>query len=204
MSNERAVIVASGPSARGFQPPENVPVIAVNGSIRWLPRADYWFSLDPSHTNKEHLRHAFERGVDCHVAGHGWWSLLSIGLPMKIWTRVEGPRATGEQLARTYPAPEWWLGRLQGVRGICKKPGCIHTGNSAWGALGLAWHLGFRDVALVGVDATNDARVEGGTPGNLSHLPLLFESALPDMQVVSCGALGSIPQQSFEEWYENR
>lgn len=94
--------------------------------------------------------------------------------------------------------------RLGAVPGICKEPVHIHTGNSAWGALGLAWHLGMRDVALVGVDASNEPRVEGGCSNNLSHLPMLFASALPDMRVVSCGALNSVPQMTFEDWYENR
>lgn len=198
----RAVIVASGPSAAGFQPPDGLPVIAVNGAVSWLSRADYWFSLDASAANQEWLRMALHRGIDCHVAG--WkWRLCRAARLATHWKRVEAPPMDAAVMGMLYPAPEWWLGRLQGVRGICKTPGAIHTGNSAWGALGLAWHLGFRDVALVGVDGCNGSRVEGGTPGNLSHLPLLFASAAPDMRVTSCGALTGIPRQPFGEWYEN-
>lgn len=200
----RAVIVASGPSAQGFVPPDDVTVIAVNGAISWLPRAEHWFSLDASPANRAHLRVAAERGVQCHVAGHPWLAHASCMRYARYWTRVEGPQLDVYALSMLYPAPEWWLGRLQGVLGICKTPGHIHTGNSAWGALGLAYHLGFRDVALIGVDATTDPRVEGGCSGNLSHLPMLFASAIPTMNVVSCGALNSIPQMTFKDWYENR
>lgn len=194
----RAVIVGSGPSAEGFAPPDDVAVIAVNGAISWVQRADYWFSLDGSPVNRKWLQHALRRDVPCHVAGPLWpvWSDVC------NWTRIDSIGTYAEPHAEG--SPEWWLWRLGAVLGICKARGCIHTGNSAWGALGLAWHLGFRDVALVGVDASTQHRVEGGAPGNLSHLPLLFASALPDMRVVSCGALDSVPQLNFKEWHENR
>lgn len=205
MGDRKAVIVASGPSAEGFNPPAGLPVIAVNGVASWIPRANHWFSLDASWANRHWLKEALWRGFQCHVAGERWERLGVTANPrVRYWTRVEAPPMDDETMGMLYPAPEWWLGRLQGIRGICKTPGSIHTGNSAWGALGLAWHMGYRDVALVGVDATSDTRLEGGTPGNLSHLPLLFASALPDMNVVSCGALDSVPQMSFKEWYENR
>src|SRR5690606_23574624 len=198
----RAVIVASGPSARGFEPPPDIPVIAVNGTARWLSRFDYWFSLDASADNRANLRLAADRGASCHVAGQPWLPHASCLRLARYWTRLDSLN-TYEQ-PRPQGTPEWWMWRLGAVPGICKEPGCIHTGNSAWGALGLAWHLGFRQVALLGVDASSDPRVEGGRSGNLSHLPILFASALPDMKVVSCGALDSVPQMTFEDWYENR
>lgn len=199
---DRAVIVASGPSARGFTPPPDLPVIAVNGAISCLLRAEYWFSLDASPDNRKWLRAAHADGVKCHVAGHPWLAHAECMRIAEYWTRVDSLESYPEPQPRD--TPEWWAWKLGAVPGICKRPGRIHTGNSAWGALGLAWHLGFRDVALIGVDATNDERACGGRPGNLSHLPLLFASALDDMRVVSCGAMGGIPQQSFKDWYENR
>lgn len=198
----RAVIVASGPSAMGFRPPDDVTVIAVNGTVAWLPRLDYWFSLDASESNQKWLQDAIQRGASCHVAGPRWRLCRAAILHAQPWRRIDSLGTCAEP--QPPGSPEWWLWRLGAVLGICKTPGAIHTGNSAWGALGLAWHLGFRDVALLGVDASGEPRLEGGTPGNLSHLPLLFASALPDMRVVSCGALDSIPQLDFKEWYENR
>lgn len=197
----RAVIVASGPSARGFIPPEDVVVIAVNGAATWLPRMDQWFSLDASPDNRRHLFVAHERGARCHVAGEPWLLHARCMRIARYWTRVHADPHRG-------PLPDTPEGHLrlnQAVLGINKTPGHINTGNSAWGALGLAWHMGFDDVALVGVDASTGERCEGGHSRNLSHLPLLFASALPDMRVVSCGALDSVPQMTFGDWwYENR
>src|SRR5690625_6146914 len=50
------IIVASGPSVRAV-PRDDIlssgaVVIAVNGAIDWLGRADYWFTLDPSQINQ--------------------------------------------------------------------------------------------------------------------------------------------------------
>jgi hypothetical protein len=197
----RAVIVASGPSARGFAPPDNLPVIAVNGAIDWLPRADHWFSLDASPANVARLRERRLRDCNYHVAGPRWPTLLG---DATYWRRID---SCGTYIEPS-PAgtPEWWLWRLGAVLGVNKTPGCINTGNSAWGAVGLAYHLGFTDVALVGVDANGADRIEGGNPGPLSHLPLLFESAAPDVRVVSCGAMfGRFESMDFAEWYfENR
>lgn len=108
----------------------------------------------------------------------------------------------GRRGPQPYPrgGPEWWLWRWSAVKTLAKHPGKINSGNSAWGALGLAYHLGFTDVALVGVDGTTEERVEGGCSNNLSHLPLLFASALPQINVVSCGQLTGIPQASFKDW----
>lgn len=198
----RVAIVASGPSAAGFVPPDDLDVISVNGSVRWLQRTSYWFSLDASIANRANLRIAAEAGAECHVAGHPWLAHPSCMCHARYWQRLDSIGTYAEP--QPEGSPEWWAWRLGAIRGVCKEPGRIHTGNSAWGALGLAWHLGYRDVALLGVDATADERVEGGFSGNLSHLPLLFESALVDMRVVSCGALNSVPQMQFKDWYENR
>ncbi|MEL8340729.1 norphogenetic protein, partial [Escherichia coli] len=88
--------------------------------------------------------------------------------------------------------------------GLCEDENEIASGNSAYGALNLAFHIGFKHVALVGVDATQEPRVHsGGTPKNLSHLPLLFQSARERIDVVSCGKMGGIPQMTLKEWLKN-
>ncbi|HDR2588141.1 TPA: norphogenetic protein [Enterobacter ludwigii] len=189
-ARRKAVIVASGPSARGFVPPDDVTVIAVNGAIEWLSRADYFFTLDPSPENYRRLKER-RRGVTYCAAG-------PVG-------RIPGVRcferiARRGQEPRERYTPAWWLWRWSAVAGLSENRRQIHTGNSAYGALGLAYHLGFTDVALQGVDGTEEARIEGGQPGNLSHLPLLFESALHQIRVVSCGKLTGIPQMHFKDW----
>ena len=191
---QRCVIVASGPSARGFTPPPGMTVIAVNGAIEWLPRADYFFTLDWADINMKRLRERRKGVRYCAAFPLNRWMLDQ---DIRFFHRISGkypaePRPIG--------SPEWWCWRLEAHPGLCEDKGSIATGNSAYGALGLAYHLGFRDVALIGVDATADMRVEGGHSRNLSHLPLLFQSALAQVRVTSCGRMRGIPQMAFHEW----
>lgn len=190
----RVVIVASGPSAKGFVPPDGVTVIAVNGAIDWLKRADYFFTLDPSAENMRRLNHP-RIGVKYTYA---FTELLPLrqGVEAEYYQRISG---------RPFPGaadgtPQWWANRWGCKLGLSQRVGQIHTGNSAWGALGLAYHLGAARVALVGVDASAQPRLEGGVPNNLSHLPLLFESALGQVELVNCGAMRSqVPSMNIVE-----
>lgn len=174
------IIIGSGPSAKGFITPDDIPVIAVNGVIDWIRRADYWFSLDPSAVNIQRLSKR-RPGTEYHVAyPHYMGGTYNY---RRIAARGIEPQDTD--------SPEWWLWRWSAVKGICKTPGEIHTGNGAWGALQLAWKLGARRAVLIGIDASAERRVEGGRPKNLSHLSLLFESAMEDMEIVNCGKMQS-------------
>lgn len=191
-NGNRAIIVGSGPSARGFEPPDGVTIIAVNGAIEWLSRADYFFTLDPSAANLCRLRNP--------VPGVHYCAAIpkNIPLPAHIERLVRVSERGREPGCRG--SPQWWLWRWSAMMTLSELSGHIHSGNSAWGALGLAYHFGFTDVALVGVDGTDDPRIEGGHPRNLSHLPLLFASALHQINVVSCGCLTGVPQRTLEDW----
>lgn len=190
-SVKRAIIVASGPSAGNFAPPKDTTIIAVNGAVEWLSRADYFFTLDPSAANLKRLMH---RRTDVRYCVAGF-QVEDAQIYERICT-TDAPEPENKM------TPEWWLWRLNAVKGLCTTPGKIHTGNSAWGALGLAYHLGFNHVALVGVDATDEPRIEGGNSKCLSHLPLLFASARPQINVVSLGRLNSVPQYTLHDWLE--
>ncbi|MPQ68329.1 MULTISPECIES: hypothetical protein [unclassified Pseudomonas] len=194
MVGSRCIIVASGPSARGFEPPADVLVIAVNGAIDWLSRADWFFTLDPSTANLQRLATS-RHGVRYAVA----FPAIR-GLPGHV-LRFERHAERGIEPSAT-GSPEWWFWRWSAVSGLSTDPNRINTGNSAYGALGLAFHLGCKQVALVGVDATADERIEGGHPNNLSHLPLLFASAREQIDVTSCGLMGGIPHMELLEWLE--
>lgn len=169
-------------------------MIAVNGAIEWLDRADHWFTLDPSAANLRRMEEP-RRGVQYHAAVPN-----DRKLPGHVtrWHRI-GHRSTQEPANKH--SPVWWMWRWSAVPGISTQDGQINSGNSAWGALQLACKMGARRVVLVGVDASREPRVEGGAPNNLSHLPLLFESALgtPGFEFVNCGAMQSrVPQMSIE------
>lgn len=189
----RVAIVASGPSARGFVPPDDITVIAVNGAIDWIQRADYAFTLDPSKVNMaRQLKRYDVRYVIALPAGY-----RRVDPNIIRYRRIayRGEEPTDKSSAA------WLLWRFAAVKGLSTEPGCIHTGNSSWGALGLAYHLGATSVALVGVDGNSEPKVDGGSSGNLAHLGELFASAIGQIDVVSCGALNTIPQISFEDWY---
>lgn len=189
----RCIIVGDGPSAAGFQSPHGVTVIAVKRTINWLSRADYWFSLDYNADAMAIMRRQLP-GVLYYCAAP-----RNVRLPHGVihLHRVEfqGIEPTEKQ------SPEWWLWRWGCVLGLSEKQGAIHTGNSAYGALGLAYLKGYRDVLLVGVDGTQDARQsDGKTPNNLSHLPLLFRSALGQVNLATVGTMEGIPHTTLADW----
>ena len=190
----RCIIVGDGPSAVGFVPPAGVTVIAVKRTIEWLPRADYWFTLDP---NAAAVRLMLKRrpGVQ-YVCACDNVTRIPAGV-----TRMERIQAKATDEPADTGSPHWWLWRWRGVLGLSETAGRIHTGNSAYGALGFAYLMGFRDALLVGVDGTQDARISDGLqPNNLSHLPLLFESALGQINVQTLGVMPGIKSTTMGEW----
>lgn len=180
------IIVGSGQSALGFIPPRGLKTIAVNGAIDWLCDPDYFFTLDPTKENINRIR-SRRHDVQYHAAVPD-----SVKLPDYVTRYIRVAR-------RDYPEPQiktpsWWAWRLSAVYGLNKNPMCINTGNSAYGALNLAYHLGAKKVMIIGVDCDNCERIEGGYSGNLSHVPQLFASALSQIEIVSCGKLNTVPQ----------
>lgn len=189
----RVVIVASGPSAKNFVPPVGAVVIAVNGAIDWLARADYFFTLDDSPVNCKRLENQRD-GVRYCVALPGDSPRMFNNVSR--FTRISH---RGIEPAQRHSS-EWHFWRWGCVAGLNTTYGKINTGNSAWGALGLALHLNATRVALVGVDASGDERIEGGFTNSLKHLPLLFESAIGQIDFINCGAMKSrVKQLGIEE-----
>lgn len=154
--------------------PDSVTVIAVNGAIHWLPRVDYWFTLDPSPVNR--CRMIFQRSGVQYVAA----------VPDEYGSHT----ARLKNMRRRAPANVHYLrriadpdgGRLRIKKGLSEDSREIHTGNSAYGALGMAYHFRASRIAMFGVDGTQDHRIEGGVSQNLDHLPGLFASAMPQLQ----------------------
>lgn len=191
-SGECCIIVGGGPSAKGFVAPEGVSVIAVNGAINWLNRADYCFTLDPSPINMALMLNQ-KPDVKYYAAVPE-----SVYLPPGV-KRMKRIAKRGSEPADK-KSVDWLLWRYSCVKTLCTTPGEIHTGNSSWGALGLAYHLGFKHVALIGVDGTSEPTLCGRKTGDHRHLNALFESAIGQINVVSCGGVNSIPQMSIGDW----
>ncbi|EGS7168881.1 norphogenetic protein, partial [Salmonella enterica] len=172
--SDRVIIVGSGPSAANFVAPRGVPIIAVNGAIDWLNRASYFFTLDPSPDNMRRVGRGRRRRGVCYCMALPDVKEREVRDGVLCFRRV----AERGMEPKNTNSPEWWAWRWSAHFGLCEDENEIASGNSAYGALNLAFHIGFKHVALVGVDATQELRVHsGGTPKNLSHLPLLFQSA---------------------------
>jgi hypothetical protein len=174
-----AIVLGTGPSAAGFVAPPGVPVIAVNQALH-IALAHYWFSLDWSAVNRQTLaRWRDYPGVQFCVADIPGADHWQTDAPVKRFERVS---YQGEEPADKESAG-WWLWRWSAVLGIPSNPGVIHSGNSAWGAVQLAYYLGYRRVLLVGVDGSQEEKITGRRPNNLSHLDILFKSALDVMEI---------------------
>jgi hypothetical protein len=186
--HDRIAIVASGPSARGFSAPPGVTVIAVNGTIEWLPTADYWFTLDPGQRNRARMLNR-RPGTVYFAAVPSTFGTASAPL-----TGMRQPAPAGIR----YLLRMTGNGVLSAKTGLSDHPGQIHTGNSAYGALGLAYLMGARRIALFGVDASHARRIEGGRSSNLDHLPALFATAASQLDGAGVEVVNASPGSAIE------
>lgn len=179
---ERIAILGMGPSIgdldldelREAQERDGVEVIAVNGAIELFPAADYWFSLDPSRENEERIRNPVP-GTRYFVA------LPKKGMARRRWMAENATIL--RRIVRSEPKRGPFSLRVlyQIVGGLSRDPDRIHTGNSGFGALGVAFLMGAKKIALFGIDGRGRTRYDGTRNGYLGHLPRLFESAVEDL-----------------------
>lgn len=178
VTNKTAVaIIATGPSFgdinfREFGP--NVHIMAVKGAIFFTPRPHSWITVDANNRCRRDQMAQKKRkpGVQYYAAVPA-----DYGTPTayRRWHRPEAEPGIH------------YLERIEGV-GLAEDPRQIITGNSAYAALGLAYHMGFTRVGLFGVDATQDLYGTGwgGRPrGDLGKLHRLFADAIPQLQARS-------------------
>lgn len=177
---DRIAIVGSGPSAGEIDASVfndldtvGVHIIAINRALNWLPVAHSWFTLDPD----DRIRPLMERrrpGVDYYAAVPDDYGRPDAKIAYHRHTPAKGI---------------CWLHRIAGDGVLSAKDrlserrGAIHTGNSVWGGLGLAYLMRPQKVAFVGLDATNEPYAHGGGAPRtrFDHLPQLFASALPQL-----------------------
>lgn len=170
-SEKRVLIVASGPSAAGVAklPRPSCAVIAVKGAIEGLPwEPDYWFSLDLAPRGYGLFQKWRDR-VRC---------ILAVDADAGPVARQPSQRAdfTGAFLVE----------RRRGA-GVSRDANAIHHGNSAYGAMQIALHMGARRIAAAGVDGTQEGYWHGnGQPGNIKSLPKMFEGAAQQIRDRHC------------------
>lgn len=167
-------IVANGPSARDL--PEIKPdcLIAINGAID-LVDPDVWFTIDPSRANLKIINNP-RPGVEYYAAfGDGWKVPDHCHDLQRVSYQGKAPAEVG--------SPAFWFWRWACCPGFSDTPGEVHSGNSAYAALNWAYQQDFNKVALFGVDADSSRqRATGGYTANLSHMPMLFASAVKQIR----------------------
>lgn len=176
------IIAGSGPSIKDLDPKDilesGAHVIAVNGAIDWLQGADSWFTLDPSFKNIRRMENPLP-GVRYYAAVDRCHYKL---IPQHVTKlhRISNPSV------RTRPlyTPNYWFLRWGCRAGLSDQSGAINSGNSAYGALGLAYQWKPDKILLLGVDGSSDPRVSGDGPPDrsLSHLPQLFNTAVDQLE----------------------
>lgn len=193
---DRVLIVASGPSVEGaplHRVPSDVHIIAVNGAVIFCPRVDSFFSLDPS-TQVRALLRSRRPGVAYYLAVPD-----DYGMPRARMESHRPPREAGVTFLRRVAGSD---GPYGSKFGLADDPDAIHTGNSAYGALGLAWHMKPARVAILGVDGTNTgyAYLPGDPRPQFSHLAELFASTAPQLEAAGVSVRNGSPESVVTCW----
>lgn len=180
----RILIVASGPSATDLDielvakaKKAGVYILGVNRSWAWCRHLSGWFTLDPDYLVMRYLYEDIGRGKVQRYAAVP----ADYGQPdARVKYHRDMPRFGGVIYLQRIQG----IGPMKSQPTLCTNPRAIHTGNSAWGALGLAYHMGPDRIGLIGVDAIKDAgyaHLPGCPRYPFHHLPVLFESAVPQL-----------------------
>ena len=179
---DRVLIVASGKSATDLDlglvrdaRQAGVYILAVNRAWDWCEDIDGWFTLDPNYLVIKYMAPGYKHAARFVAIPDDY------GQPD---ARIRYHRNKERAPSICYLQRISGDGPLKSCYELATDRSKIHTGNSAYGALGLAKHMKAERVALIGVDANRRAGYayhEGRTLTFLSHLPLLFQSAVPQL-----------------------
>jgi hypothetical protein len=190
--SDNVIIIGSGPSLSNFDfdlvaqaQQLGAYVIAVNGSVASVPFADAWFTLDP-HNLADRIK---------PIKGNCWYAAI----PDSFGTRfspIESHKPTPPPMV-TYLHRLVGNGHFAAKFGLSEDTSAIYTGNSAYGALGVAYHMRAKRVVLLGVDGSTGYYYSKDQNGDLSHLPQLFASALPQLQTRSMVVINGSPASAI-------
>lgn len=173
-------IVGTGPSVKTLTKtlPDHVIVIAVNSSILFLDRYDYFFTIDLSDRNVSYALQSLDRSQVVIASTKRPESLVRRSDDIQWITRLSSER----HLDQNTDSESYWFNRWSCLEGFSEDKQSIHTGNSVYSALNFVYHHDPAKVAILGLDASSDASHGGGhTPNNLSHLNMLFSSSIDQL-----------------------
>lgn len=174
---DKVLIVATGPSSSGFSIKRSqlpgVHILAVKNAL-FACEAHSWITVDPN-VRARPLMASQRHDVKYMAAVPDDYGRSDARLAI----HRDPPESNVLYLKRIIGN-----GVLKSRKCLSENPGAIHTGNSAWGALGAAYLMKAKKIGFIGLDATSHPHGIGkGAPkGSLAHLPDLFASALPQLQ----------------------
>ena len=176
-TKSRVLIVASGSSLKDFnwsnlKITSDIAVIAVNGSVKFLAAATHWMTVDPSPVNRFLMANQVQ-GVKYYAAVPD-----DYGTPSALDSEMRKPAEVNVTFLKRITGN----GPLKATFGLSEQSDRIHTGNSAYGAFGIAYLMGASKVAILGVDGYGVYWYGSGTSvGSLEHLNDLFSSTIKQL-----------------------
>lgn len=169
-----------------------VPIF-VNGAIDgagnsldyYLPteQAAYWFTLDPSPENLARMASPFGRVSYLAAVPDDYERRFPIHRHVTYLRRIVRENPDPESA----PFEERILRQIVG--GLSEDPGAIHTGNSGFGALGVAYLMRAQRIVLLGIDGQGRRRWDGTINLSLGHLPGLFAGATEQLEARDIGVV---------------
>ncbi len=201
---DRILIVGTGPSIEhvGQTHVENVDayVILVNRALKHFdPPRGAWFTLDPSNQNREMLAENEGRrrpGLAYYMAVP-----TDYGLPNAAIVAHRDPPEAGVTFLHRLTG----LGLYKHLPGLSNSLSGVHSGNSAYGALGIAYLMRPKKVALIGVDGYGGYAFDEGLPGKdvLVGLNSMFKTTVRQLTMNGVEVVNGSPQSlitCFPRW----
>lgn len=208
MKYKKYLIIGTGPSVKDLtiNDFENIPndiiIVSVNSSILFLPKADIWFTLDDSFRNLRYAGIAKERSIPVVMALSG--NKAAKRIPYFHLRRKMNPVDPKLMYHNNCQTAKDWYARWGCVDGLSETRNVIHTGNSLYGALNLVYFDKPEKIGILGLDGSQDRSVGGGhKPNNLSHLPLLFDSAAPQLNKANIEVMNGSPNSIVKTFSRN-
>ncbi len=146
--HDRVLIVGGGESLIDFDMEQlrdfKGAIICVNNIVYHLPRADYWITVDPMHNGQP------QQALTDQIKGVYYFCAYP-DLVKNPWYRpYYSPVQNVHYLERIVPVEDEETGKKD--YSLQEDKDKITTGDSCYGALGLAYHFGAKEVILLGID----------------------------------------------------
>lgn len=203
--HDRVLIVGGGESLIGFDINQlkdfKGVIITVNNVVYHLPRAEYWITVDPMQGAKPQkaLLHRV-KGVYYYCA---YPDIRKTPWHNDYYKAVAGVHYL-ERIVPTDPVME-----EIGDFSLQEDKNKITTGDSCYGALGLAYHMGAKEVIMLGADAYGYGHWYDRTdPYNrhwldkfkdyLKNIPLIYEQSVPQWEKRGATVVNGSPESKID------